>query len=151
MPSVAEGILQVIRPCRESTTGWTPEAARRPGNQISFALNEHGPALKVFWRAALPPLGAEPVPTRLANNGAAGVKERGPGKPGRREPGPGAIPARSFRSEIGVRKHGLDGARTRWVTERIASPGAGSTKPMRNQKERKRRIESGLQMDFAPR
>ncbi len=41
--------LQVIRPCRESKTGWTPEARKRPGNQNSLELNEHGPALKVFW------------------------------------------------------------------------------------------------------
>jgi hypothetical protein len=73
---VAERLLQVIRPCRESRTGWAPEAARLPGNQNSLVLNEHGPALKVFWMAGFPPLGAEPVRTRLAKSGAAGVKER---------------------------------------------------------------------------
>jgi hypothetical protein len=31
------------------TTGWTPEAAMLPGNHSSLALNERGPALKVFW------------------------------------------------------------------------------------------------------
>ena len=41
--------LQAIRPCRESQTGWTPEAARLPGNPSSLALNERGPALNVFW------------------------------------------------------------------------------------------------------
>ena len=41
--------LQVIRPCRESETGWTPEAEMPSGNHSSFALNERGPALKVFW------------------------------------------------------------------------------------------------------
>jgi len=41
--------LQVIRPCRESTTGWTPEAQPLPGNHSSLVLNEHGPALNVFW------------------------------------------------------------------------------------------------------
>ena len=41
--------LQVIRPCRESATGWTPEAVTLPGNHSSLELNERGPALKVFW------------------------------------------------------------------------------------------------------
>jgi hypothetical protein len=41
--------LQAIRPCRESQTGWTPEAEMFPGNHSSWALNERGPALKVFW------------------------------------------------------------------------------------------------------
>ena len=41
--------LQAIRPCRESATGWTPEAARLPGNHSSLELNERGPALRVFW------------------------------------------------------------------------------------------------------
>jgi hypothetical protein len=41
--------LQVIRPCRESATGWTPKAGMPSGNHRSLALNEHGPALKVFW------------------------------------------------------------------------------------------------------
>src|ERR671922_2813914 len=41
--------LLAIRPCRESETGWPPEAARLLGNQSSLAVNERGPALKVFW------------------------------------------------------------------------------------------------------
>jgi len=41
--------LPVIRPCRESQTGWTPEAQELPGNHSSWALNERGLALKVFW------------------------------------------------------------------------------------------------------
>ena len=41
--------LQAIRPCRESATGWTPEAVTLPGNHSSLELNERGPALKVFW------------------------------------------------------------------------------------------------------
>jgi hypothetical protein len=45
-----EDTLQAIRPCRESETGWTPEAATRfLGNHSSWRLNERGPALKVFW------------------------------------------------------------------------------------------------------
>jgi hypothetical protein len=42
--------LQAIRPCRESKTGWTAatdNGSRR--NQSSYDLNEHGPALNVFW------------------------------------------------------------------------------------------------------
>ena len=41
--------LQAIRPCRESQTGWTPEAVLLSENQSSLELNERGPALKVFW------------------------------------------------------------------------------------------------------
>src|SRR4051794_38001750 len=41
--------LQAIRPCRESQTGWTSAAATLLGNHNSLALNERGPALKVFW------------------------------------------------------------------------------------------------------
>jgi len=43
-----EDTLQVIRPCRESVTGWTGRAAT-PCNHSSLALNERGPALNVFW------------------------------------------------------------------------------------------------------
>ena len=39
----------MIRPCRESKTGWTPGAQELPGNQSPQALNERGPALNVFW------------------------------------------------------------------------------------------------------
>jgi hypothetical protein len=43
-------VLQVIRPSRESTTGWTPEpGSRSRRNQSSYKLNEHGAALNVFW------------------------------------------------------------------------------------------------------
>jgi len=43
-------VLQALRPCRESITGWTPAAWRwAPVNQNSYKLNEHGPALNVFW------------------------------------------------------------------------------------------------------
>jgi hypothetical protein len=41
--------LQVIRPCRESTTGWTLAPTKGLPNQSSYELNEHGPALNVFW------------------------------------------------------------------------------------------------------
>jgi len=41
--------LQAIRPCRESQTGWTQQATLFAENQSSLALNERGPALKVFW------------------------------------------------------------------------------------------------------
>ena len=42
-------ILQAIRLCRESETGWTLEPATALGNHSSLPLNERGPALKVFW------------------------------------------------------------------------------------------------------
>jgi hypothetical protein len=45
-----EKFLQAIRPCRESKTGWTPAPGDRSRrNQSSHELNEHGPALNVFW------------------------------------------------------------------------------------------------------
>jgi hypothetical protein len=40
-------ILNAIRPCRESTSGWTPGAVFRV-NHNSKNLNEHGSALTVF-------------------------------------------------------------------------------------------------------
>src|SRR3954464_11576563 len=43
-----KALLQAIRPCRESETGWARHTAM-PGNHNSLALNERGPALKVFW------------------------------------------------------------------------------------------------------
>jgi hypothetical protein len=42
--------LQVIRPSRESKTGWPPGAGKqRWRNHSSDQLNEHGAALNVFW------------------------------------------------------------------------------------------------------
>jgi hypothetical protein len=39
-----------IRPCRESTEGWTAAPGdRNRRNQSFYELNEHGPALNVFW------------------------------------------------------------------------------------------------------
>jgi hypothetical protein len=39
-----------IRPCCESTKGWTAApGVRHRRNQSSYELNEHGPALNVFW------------------------------------------------------------------------------------------------------
>src|SRR6185436_4562907 len=40
-------ILQVIRPCRESKTGWRPAANCRT-TITHLILNEHGPELKFF-------------------------------------------------------------------------------------------------------
>jgi len=43
-------VLQAIRPCRESKTGWRPVVWRQtPAKPKLFELNEHGPALNVFW------------------------------------------------------------------------------------------------------
>ena len=52
--------LRAIRPCRESETGWTPEAAMFPGNHSSLALNERGPGLKVFWLREMTRSGRRP-------------------------------------------------------------------------------------------
>ena len=47
---MAERALKAIRPCRESKPGWTPSAwQQETTNQSSYELNEHGPALNVFW------------------------------------------------------------------------------------------------------
>jgi hypothetical protein len=44
-----EKALKAIRPCRESAVGWTARSLR-PGRTRSLEkLNEHGPALNVFW------------------------------------------------------------------------------------------------------
>ena len=52
--SMLEGVnvpdtLLAIRPCHESKTGWTAGPKWSPQNHSSLALNERGPALKVFW------------------------------------------------------------------------------------------------------
>jgi len=93
--SCQKPILQAIRPKRESKTGWTPA----PGNglwrnQSSSQLNEHGAALNVFW-IRKSGLGTE-VNRKKDQDGEV-ISKRKDEKP----PGPGA--------------------RTRWVTERIAS------------------------------
>lgn len=56
-----ERLLQAIRPCRESETGWTLGAQRLPENHNSLVLNERGPALKVFWIRCYAGLGARLV------------------------------------------------------------------------------------------
>src|SRR6266496_4485199 len=46
---VAEKALKAIRPCRESTEGWTSRSLRPGRTRALWKLNEHGPALNVFW------------------------------------------------------------------------------------------------------
>ena len=41
-----EKVLPVIRPCRESKTGWASRTRDEPRDD---KLNEHGPELNVFW------------------------------------------------------------------------------------------------------
>jgi hypothetical protein len=49
----AKTALEAIRPCRESQTGWTPMPPQRHRRtRALYELNEHGPALKVFWTRA---------------------------------------------------------------------------------------------------
>ena len=91
----------MIRPCRESITGWAPEAQALPGNRNSLVLNERGPALKVFWSRK-----AGWAPDRCACGLCAGhllVREKMTKKPSRRELGR-RRPVRSFRFELGVKK-----------------------------------------------
>src|SRR5208282_25848 len=76
--------LQAIRPCHESETGWTPEALLLLGNQNSLALNERGPALKVFWTRRWRDGRKTGEPTRLPK-AIRVVKNDCPRKPSRRE------------------------------------------------------------------
>lgn len=42
--------MQAIRPSRESKTGWTRQLLKKEvGEPKLLKLNEHGPALNVFW------------------------------------------------------------------------------------------------------
>src|SRR5271157_343325 len=92
--------LQAIRPCRESETGWTPEAFPLPGNQSSLALNERGPALKVFWTRRWRDGRNVGEPTRLPKATRV-VKNDCPRKPSRREQDP-----EQSRPLLSVRKWG---------------------------------------------
>src|SRR5437016_13890684 len=89
-------VLQAIRPCRESKTGWTPAPGNWPRrNQSSWKLNEHGPVLNVFW-------------SRRSGMGAQVDRKKDQDKDGE------AYKKRQ-------KEFSRSGARTRWVTERIAS------------------------------
>src|SRR6266536_6233725 len=46
---MAEKALKAIRPCRESTEGWTSRSLRPGRTRALWKLNEHGPALNVSW------------------------------------------------------------------------------------------------------
>jgi len=46
---MAERALKAIRPCRESAEGWTFRSLRPGRTRALWKLNEHGPALNVFW------------------------------------------------------------------------------------------------------
>ena len=41
--------LKAIRPFRESAVGWTHRSLRSVRTRALWKLNEHGPALNVFW------------------------------------------------------------------------------------------------------
>ncbi len=117
--------LQAIRPCRESQTGWTPAAAMLPGNHSSLALNERGPALKVFWSRRGRDGRRVGERARLPKR-ARVIKERLTNKPSRRELGR-TRPVRSFRFEsLSNLVITPTRARSRWLTERIASSSSGS-------------------------
>ena len=133
----------MIRPCRESITGWTRERRARPGNHSSLELNEHGPALKVFWIPAHAGIGREASATAACQvwggrSKRLVTKKTEPEGAGQETSGP-LLSVRTW----GWQAIGLTSARTRWVTERIASVGNGSPRPIRNPKQRKRRFESG--------
>jgi hypothetical protein len=69
--------LPAIRPCRESSKGWTPGAARLPGNHSSLELNERGPALNVFWIPDATGIGREASATAACQPwGCRGKKPR---------------------------------------------------------------------------
>ena len=112
-----EKVLQAIRPCRESKTGWSTAPGHRSRRNQSFGqLNEHGPALNVFWtrksELGARDLGAELGPSRAGeSNSRTDQKVRMPNGPGLTEP----VQMWMSCSHLPPR------ARTRWVTERIAS------------------------------
>ena len=143
--------MQAIRPCRESKTGWPPapgDGSRR--NHSSSQLNEHGPALKVFWTRKSE-LGARGFVAEscelvaagetksctavkltntdgadLTQSGAMGIRtvEQNNGPEGT---GHGLVPLQFLSVRWWTNwSHLPPGARTRWVTERIASLSNGS-------------------------
>jgi len=117
-----EDILQAIRPCRESATGWTAQAAMLAGNHSSLALNERGPALKVFWSRRWRDGRRVGERTRLPK-AARVVIERLTKKTSRREQGREQSQSAPFGSKLGSQGISQERARTRWLTERIASMG----------------------------
>src|SRR5205807_5729 len=113
--------LQVIRPCRESETGWTPKPAMAPGNHSSLELNERGPALNVFWSRPWRDGRRVGERTRLSKTVACGNRTLDQ----ENRAGGSRVwsnPVRSFRFEKLVKEviHSSR-ARPRWLTERIAS------------------------------
>ena len=111
--------LQAIRPCRESQTGWTLTPAMEARNHTSFELNEHGPALSVFWSRRRRD-GRRLGEVALAKSNAAGYRTVDQ----KNEPEgaqAGTIQSAPFGSKIGNQGIGSKRARTRWLTERIAS------------------------------
>jgi len=100
-------ILQAIRPCRESKTGWTRRADRLGGNQNSITLNEHGPALKVFWSRRWRDGRRVGEHARLPKR-ARVVMERWTKKTEPEGAGPGAIRSAPFGSKVGQPEHQLN-------------------------------------------
>ena len=99
-------ILQAIRLCRESETGWTPEAHALPGNHSSLPLNERGPALKVFWSRQWRDGRREGERTRLPRSRRV-VIERLTKKTEPEGAGSGIIRSAPFGSKVGEPGHRL--------------------------------------------
>jgi hypothetical protein len=112
--------LQATRLSRESNAGWARESQYDFSvNQNSLELNEHGPALKVFW-SRLWRDGCQADERACLPNGARVVKRNCLRNSGRKEQ-ERVNPAHSFRFESwGSGVIGQKSARTRWLTERIA-------------------------------
>src|SRR5436853_3808254 len=93
-----KALLQAIRPCRESETGWARHTAM-PGNHSSLALNERGPALKVFWSRLWRDGRRVGERTRLPKSGPCGNRTVDQENRAGRSQG-WSDPARSFRFEL---------------------------------------------------
>src|SRR5262249_50302253 len=100
------GTLLAIRPRRESETGWTPEAQRPLGNHSSLAVNERGPALKVFWSRCWRDGRRVGESARLPKS-ARGVEERLTKKTEPEGAGSGIIRSAPFGSKVGQTAHRL--------------------------------------------
>ncbi len=117
----------MIRPCRESKTGWTCAAFAGRENQSSYELNEHGPALNVFWISALAGIGRTAGANIACQRKGWEPKNKCPKENEPEGAGTWSDPGLllSVRTLEGP-LHWPPHARTRWVTDRIAWVSRGS-------------------------
>lgn len=109
--------FEAIRPSRESMKGWRPRSPR-PATAL-MRLNEHGLALTFLWT---PKFGVGCAVGGLTKT-RHGFKQRMPKE--RAGGSRSGSPASSFRFAMASLCRPRQRTRTKWVTERIASPGGG--------------------------